>query len=151
VLSVQASLRCVELRQLLRLEEAGGGNSLGSCQRKAQVLWRVRRLEREATRAVRIRGNWLGGVHYQLACFWSLCIGGTDARGKAFPEDVRQGRRATTHLSRSLQDPDGPFALATWRWMLEYPDLEPLKPLRSFQAWGRIIRRDKNLADELVS
>ncbi|WP_147332917.1 tetratricopeptide repeat protein [Archangium gephyra] len=49
-------------------------------------------------------------------------------------------QKAIEHLSCSLRDPEGPFSSKTWKWLLQHPDLQALRPQCRFQAWERLIR-----------
>lgn len=51
------------------------------------------------------------------------------------------GQRACEHLSQSIRDPDGPFTTSTKKWLLGYPDLEPLQVQHSFKAWEWVTLR----------
>jgi hypothetical protein len=51
------------------------------------------------------------------------------------------GQRACEHLSQSIRDPDGPFTTSTKKWLLGYPDLEPLQAQDSFKAWQWVTLR----------
>ncbi|HEX8821313.1 MAG TPA: hypothetical protein VF794_15400 [Archangium sp.] len=51
------------------------------------------------------------------------------------------GRHACEHLSQSIRDPDGPFTTSTKKWLLGYPDLEPLQVQHSFKAWEWVTLR----------
>jgi hypothetical protein len=50
-------------------------------------------------------------------------------------------QRACEHLSQSIRDPDGPFTTSTKKWLLGYPDLEPLQVQHSFKAWEWVTLR----------
>jgi hypothetical protein len=51
------------------------------------------------------------------------------------------GQRACEHLSQSIRDPDGPFTTSTKKWLLGYPDLEPLHVQHSYKAWEWVTLR----------
>ncbi|MFL5357863.1 hypothetical protein [Archangium sp.] len=56
------------------------------------------------------------------------------------------GQRACEHLSLSIRDPDGPFTTSTKKWLLGYPDLEPLQVQHSFKAWEWVTLRQTSNA-----
>jgi len=57
------------------------------------------------------------------------------------------GQHACEHLSQSIRDPNGPFTTSTKKWLLEYPDLEPLQVQHSFKAWEWVtLRRPSHLS-----
>jgi hypothetical protein len=51
------------------------------------------------------------------------------------------GQHACEHLAQSIRDPDGPFTTSTKKWLLGYPDLEPLQVQHSFKAWEWVTLR----------
>jgi hypothetical protein len=57
------------------------------------------------------------------------------------------GQQACEHLSLSIRDPDGPFTTGTKKWLLGYPDLEPLHVQHSFKAWEWVTLRQIRFPD----
>ncbi|WP_267146699.1 tetratricopeptide repeat protein [Pyxidicoccus xibeiensis] len=144
-LSIKAARLNVELQRLQRLRDAylprpppfGWNVRRGGCRFRA---WRV---DFEARHAMRIRGHWMGNTHFNLACFHALRMRDEDS------DRVREARRATFHLTCALGDPEGPFSASTWRWLLRYPELEPLRRSDALKAWGHVSLRVPDVRAEL--
>ncbi|HYO65716.1 MAG TPA: hypothetical protein VEU33_06500 [Archangium sp.] len=102
--------------------------------RLLQVERRAELLAGEALRATRLRGRFWGLAHYNLACFFALRL--RDELRNPSPQAAPDvpALQAITHLKRSIQDPEGPFASSegtfasgTLWWVQQDPSLEALR------------------------
>ncbi|MCP3142573.1 ECF transporter S component family protein [Pyxidicoccus xibeiensis] len=123
---------------------------------KARQFWKCFRqvwdLEHEADSAQRRRATGWGMVHYNLACFYALCLMPEMDReftGIARSDESEAGWRiaplpthcdtwahqATRHLTHAMHDPLGPIAKGTWWWLDKDPDLRALRRTEHYASW----------------
>ncbi|WIG97220.1 hypothetical protein [Myxococcus sp. SDU36] len=138
-----------------KLHRGHKGDTRDWLQRAHSCIEQARTLSCEANSTHRKNPSHWGTAHYNLACFYALCMTMEMEPFEEFSGTARASnpiwhfhrireperhcdawaKRALHHLSQAMRDPSGPIAQGKWWWLTRDPDLRALRRHPYFKDW----------------